>query len=37
MSETAHARREGPVLEEEFEHVPVPEDRRKSLVSVAAV
>ena len=37
MSETTHGRREGPVLEEEFEHVPVPEDRRKSLVSVAAV
>ncbi|CAA9455615.1 MAG: Cytosine/purine/uracil/thiamine/allantoin permease family protein [uncultured Rubrobacteraceae bacterium] len=36
-TETTHGRREGPVLEEEFEHVPVPEDRRKSLVSVAAV
>ena len=36
-TETTHGRREGPVLEEEFEHVPVPEERRKSLVSVAAV
>lgn len=37
MAENTHGRREGPVLEEEFEHVPVPEGRRRSLVSVAAV
>lgn len=36
-TDTTHGRREGPVLEEEFEHVPVPQNRRKSLVSVAAV
>lgn len=36
-AETTHGRRERPVLEEEFEHVPVPQERRKSLMSVAAV
>lgn len=30
-------RRQGGVLEEEFEHVPVPQDHRKSLLSVSAV
>lgn len=36
-SQTSHERREGAVLEEEFEHVPVPENHRKSLLSVSAV
>ncbi len=37
MSVEVDKRRDGLGLEEEFEHVPVPQDRRKSLLSVTAV
>jgi len=37
MAVDVDERREGLGLEEEFEHVPVPHDRRKPLTSVAAV
>ena len=36
-TDTFEENRERGVLEDEFEHVPVPQDRRRSLVSVAAV
>lgn len=36
-TDTLQENRERGVLEDEFEHVPVPQDRRRSLVSVSAV
>lgn len=37
MATEVNERQKGLGLEEEFEHVPVPQDRRKSLLSVTAV